>query len=155
LRGKGGARSSFQGSYTLAHAKDYPEAGTRFDQDTSPTGIPYSIPAQNAYFSYYGDANYDVRQRFSFSGSYTLPGYKSGIGRVLTDGWEVSSIIAVQTGTPFWPIDNRPLDVMCNQGGTPTPCSSALAGSPVITPNILAPDSGDYNMERLNYDIPN
>src|SRR5579863_1371343 len=155
LRGRAGHRGSFQGSYTLSHAKDYPEANTRFDQDGQNGGA--NIPDQNAYFSYYGDANYDVRQRFSFSGLYTLPGLKSGIGRVLTDGWEVSSIIAVQTGTPFWAIDNRPLSVMCDVGGTPTPCNSiALSNptAPVITPNVLAPDSGDYNLDGLNYDIP-
>jgi hypothetical protein len=155
LRGKAGHRGSFQGSYTLSHAKDYPEAGTRFDQDHDANGTNYDIPDRSAYSSYYADANYDVRQRFSFSGSYTLPGMKSGFGRILTDGWEVSNIIAVQTGTPFWVIDNRPPGVMCNQGGTPTPCSIALAGSPVITPNILVPGSGDSNLDGLNYDIPN
>ena len=152
IRGRAGHRGNFQASYTLSHAKDYPEANTRFDQDGQDGGA--NIPDQNAYFNYYGDANYDVRQRFSFSGVYTIPGLKSGVGRILTGGWEVSSIIAVQTGTPFWVIDNRPPDVMCNQGGTPTPCSSAAAGSAVITPNILAPDSGDYNLDGVNYDIP-
>lgn len=152
IRGKAGHRANFQASYTLSHAKNYPEANTRFDQDGQNGGA--NIPDQNTYFSYYGDANYDVRQRFSFSGLYTLPGLKSGIGKVLTDGWEVSSIVAIQTGTPFWPIDNRPPDVMCSQSGTPTPCSSAAAGSPVITPNVIAPDSGDYNLDGLNYDIP-
>jgi hypothetical protein len=156
LRGKTGHRGSFQASYTLSQAKDYPEANTRFDQDgQTGSATPSNIPDYSAYFNYYGDANYDVRQRFSFSAVYNLPGLKSGIGRILTDGWEVSSIVAVQTGTPFWVIDNRPLDVMCNQGGTPTPCSSAAAGSPVITPNVLAPDSGDYNMDGVGYDIPN
>jgi hypothetical protein len=153
LRGRAGHRGSFQGSYTLSHAKDYPEANTRFDQDGQDGGA--NIPDQNAYFNYYGDANYDVRKRFSFSGVYTLPGLRSGIGKVLTGGWEASTIIAVQTGTPFWPIDNRPPDVMCSQAGTPTPCSSAAAGSPVITPNVIAPDSGDYNLDGLDYDIPN
>jgi hypothetical protein len=129
LRGKAGSRGSFQGSYTLAHAKDYPEAGTRFDQDTSPTGIPYSIPAQNAYFSYYGDANYDVRQRFSFSGSYTLPGYKSGVASILTSGWEASTIIAVQTGTPFWVYNTNPANASVNPG--------------------------DYNLDGNNWDVPN
>jgi hypothetical protein len=155
LRGNAGHSGSFQGSYTLSHAKDYPEANTRFDQDGQDGGA--NIPDQNAYFSYYGDANYDVRQRFSFSGLYNLPGLKHGIGKVLTDGWELSSIVAVQTGTPFWPIDNRPLSVMCDVGGTPTPCNS-IAGSnptaPVITPNIVAPGSGDYNLDGLGYDIP-
>jgi hypothetical protein len=153
LRGKAGRRGNFQASYTLSHAQDYPEANTRFDQDGQNGGA--NIPDQNAYFNYYGDANYDVRHRLSFSGVYTLPGLKSGIGRILTEGWEVSSIIAVQTGTPFWVIDNRPPDVMCDQGGTPTPCSSAAAGSPVITPNVIAPDSGDYNLDGVSYDIPN
>jgi hypothetical protein len=152
LRGKAGRRGNFQASYTLSHAKDYPESNTRFDQDGQDGGA--NIPDPSAYFSYYGDANYDVRHRFSFSGVYSIPGVKSGIGRVLTDGWEVSGIVAVQTGTPFWVIDNRPADVMCNQVGTPTPCSSAAPGSPVITPNILAPDSGDYNLDGTNYDIP-
>jgi hypothetical protein len=155
LRGKAGHRGSFQGSYTLSHAKDYPEASTRFDQDSA---AGWNIPDQNAYFSYYGDADWDVRQRFSFSGLYTLPGLKSGIGKVLTGGWEVSSVIAVQTGTPFWVIDNRPPDVMCAEGGTggtPTACSSASPGSPVITPNVLAPDSGDYTLSGLSYSVPN
>ena len=84
LRGRAGHRGNFQASYTLSHAKDYPEANTRFDQDGQNGGA--NIPDQNAYFNYYGDANYDVRQRFSFSGVYTMPGLKSGIGRVLT-GW--------------------------------------------------------------------
>jgi hypothetical protein len=93
LRGRAGHRGSFQGSYTLSHARDFPEAITRFDQDA---GV--NIPQIGSYFNYYGDANYDVRQRFSFSGSYTLPGAGSGIAKVLTSGWEASSIIAVQTG---------------------------------------------------------
>ena len=124
-------RANFQASYTLSHAKDYPEANTRFDQDDQNGGA--NIPDQNAYFNYYGDANYDVRQRFSFSGVYTLPGLKSGFGKVLTDGWEVSSIIAVQTGTPFWVIDNRPADVMCDPGRYADPVFECRAGS-----------SGDY-----------
>jgi hypothetical protein len=126
LRGRAGARGNFQASYTFSHAKSYPEAGTRFDQDNTSFGTPLNIPDQNAYFSYYADANYDVRQRFSFSGAYTLPGLHSGVGRVLTSGWEITSIAAIQSGTPFWVIDNRSLGA-----------------------------GGDYNADGVNYDIPN
>jgi outer membrane receptor protein involved in Fe transport len=126
LRGRAGSRGSFQASYTLSKAMDYPEAGTRFDQDTSPSGTPYNIPDPTAYFTYWGDANYDVRNRFSFSGAYTVPGLHQGVGRVLTSGWEASSIIVAQSGTPFWVIDNR----------------SFASG-------------GDYNADGVNYDIPN
>ncbi|HXF14814.1 MAG TPA: TonB-dependent receptor [Terriglobales bacterium] len=120
LRGNAGARGNFQASYTLSHAKDYPEAGTRFDQDAG-----QNIPDPNAYFSYFADANWDVRNRFSMSGSYNLPGLHSGIGKALTSGWEVTSIAAIQSGTPFWVINNLPL----------------TAG-------------GDYNADGVGYDIP-
>ncbi|HEV7217939.1 MAG TPA: TonB-dependent receptor [Terriglobales bacterium] len=121
LRGRAGSRGSFQASYTLSHAQDYPEAGTRFDQDGG-----QNIPDQTAYFNYYGDANWDVRHRFSMSGAYTIPGFHSGVERVLTSGWEVTSIAAIQSGTPYWVINNLPL----------------TAG-------------GDYNADGVGYDIPN
>ncbi len=97
IRGRPSSAFSFQGSYTLSKAMDYPEAGTRFDQDGG-----LNIPDPTAYFNYWADANWDVRQRFSLSEVYTIPGMKSGFGKVLTSGWEVSSVTAVQTGTPYW-----------------------------------------------------
>jgi len=124
IRGRKGPRANFQASYTLSRAQSYPNAGTRFDQD-----IGFDIPDQNAYFSYWADANWDVRQRFSFSGLYQVPGLKSGVGKVLTSGWELSSIIAIQTGTPFWVHNTNP----------PT----------------AAVNPGDYNRDGLNWDIPN
>ncbi|HTU32316.1 MAG TPA: carboxypeptidase regulatory-like domain-containing protein [Candidatus Acidoferrum sp.] len=105
VRRNAGSRGSFQASYTLSHAMDYPEAGTRFDQDGG-----LAIPDPSAYFSYWGDANWDVRQRLSFSGLYNIPGMKSGFGEVITNGWEVSSLAAIQSGTPFW--------VVCGGGST-------------------------------------
>ncbi len=124
LRGRAASRGNFQASYTLSQAKDYPEAGTRFDQDG---GV--GIPDQNAYFSYYGNANYDVRQRFSASGAYTLPGFKSGVAKVVTSGWEITSIAAIQSGTPFWVYNTN----------SPT----------------AAVNPGDYNLDGNNYDVPN
>jgi len=100
IRGNPNNHLNFQASYTLSRAQDFPEAGTRFDQDGG-----LSVPDQNAYFSYWGDANWDVRNRFSLSGVYTLPGFSSGIAKVLTSGWSLSSVIVAQTGTPFWVVN--------------------------------------------------
>ncbi len=104
LRGRPSANLSFQTSYTLSHTKSNIEAGTRFDQDNPQAGgvAGQNIPDLGFYSSYYADANYDVRNRFSLSGVYTIPGLRSGIGRVVTSGWEVTSIMAIQSGTPFW-----------------------------------------------------
>jgi hypothetical protein len=126
LRGRQGSRGNFQASYTLSQAKDYPEEGTRFDQDTG------SIPDPNAYFSYYGLANYDVRQRFSASGGYTIPGMTSNaLGRVATSGWEFTGIAAAQTGSPFWVYNTNP-------------------PYPIVTVN-----PGDYNLDGTDWDVPN
>ncbi len=123
LRARQGSRGNFQASYTLAQAKDYPEEGTRFDQDTG------NIPDPGAYFSYYGLANYDVRQRVSASGGYTIPGMnRNPFGEVLTSGWELTSILAAQTGSPFWVYNTNPPTVPVNPG--------------------------DYNLDGTNWDVP-
>jgi hypothetical protein len=127
LRGNPNHHLNFQASYTLSHTMDFPEANTRFDQDTSPYDL--NIPDPNAYFHYWGDANWDVRNRFSLSGVYTLPGFSSGIASVFTKGWSLSSIIVAQSGTPFWVVNTNP----------PT----------------AAVNPGDYNLDGTNYDIPN
>ncbi len=121
FRGAPTAHAHFQGSYMLSHVQNYPEAGTRFDQDGG-----LGIPDPTAYFSYKGDANWDVRHRFSFSGSYILPGMHEGVGKVVTSGWEVTSIAALQTGTPFWVY------------------TTAAYGA-----------GGDFNADGNNWDVPN
>ncbi len=111
---------TFQTSYTLSHAMSDINANTRFDHDTG-----YDIPDPALYHSYYSDANWDVRNRFSFSGVYNIPGARSGWAKTLTSGWAVSSITAIQSGTPFWVHTTAPY------------------GS-----------GGDYNADGTNYDIP-
>jgi hypothetical protein len=120
LRRTVGNVATFQTSYTLAKAMSDINANTRFDHDGG-----FNVPDPALYSSYYAPANWDVRNRFSFSGVYTVPGMKSGIGREITSGWEVSLISAIQSGTPFW----------VN--------TTAAYGS-----------GGDYNADGTNYDIP-
>ncbi|MGB6266131.1 MAG: TonB-dependent receptor [Candidatus Acidiferrales bacterium] len=123
LRGNPDRRFNFQASYTLSHAMDFPEANTRFDQDAN-----LNIPDQNAYFSYWGDSNWDVRQRFAFSEVYTLPGMASGIGSVLTKGWSISGLGVIQSGTPFWVYNTNSF--------------------------LAAINPGDYNMDGTDWDVP-
>jgi hypothetical protein len=112
---------SFQTSYMLSHARSDINANTRFDHDGG-----NNVPDPAAYHSYYADANWDVRNRFSFSSVYMVPGMKSGIAKVLTSGWEISAIAAIQSGTPFWVHTTAPYGA-----------------------------GGDYNADGVNFDIPN
>lgn len=123
LRGNPNRSLSFQASYTLSHAMDFPEANTRFDQDAG-----LNIPDQNAYFSYWGDANWDVRNRFAFSEVYSLPGISKGFGSILTKGWAISGLGVVQSGTPFWVYNTNSF--------------------------LAAVNPGDYNHDGTDWDIP-
>jgi hypothetical protein len=120
LRRTVGSVATFQTSYTLSKAMSDINANTRFDHDGG-----LNVPDPALYSSYYAPANWDVRNRFSFSGVYRVPGMSSGIAKVLTSGWEVSLLSAIQSGTPFW---------VYTSAAYPT---------------------GDYNADGTNYDIPN
>ncbi len=131
FRGTPAAHAHFQGSYTFSKVQNYPEAGTRFDQDTG-----LGIPDPTQYFSYRGDANWDVRQRFSFSGSYTLPGMHAGVGKIVTGGWEFTTITVLQTGAPYWVYTSNPFN-------------AASYGSANYNQNY-----GDYNADGSNWAVP-
>jgi hypothetical protein len=124
LRGNPNRTFHFQASYILSHVMDFPEANTRFDQDGG-----LNIPDQNAYFSYWGDANWDVRQRFTFSEVYNIPGFSNGVGAILTKGWSVSGLGVVQSGTPYWVYNTNSF--------------------------LAATNPGDYNMDGTDWDVPN
>ncbi|MBI3693577.1 MAG: hypothetical protein HY238_01875 [Acidobacteria bacterium] len=52
-----------------------------------------------------GVSDYDVKHRFVLSGNYALPFGRSGSGIVarVIQGWELGSIVTLQTGQPFSP----------------------------------------------------
>ncbi len=58
-----------------------------------------------------------------------MAGFSSGIAKVLTAGWSLSSVIVAQSGTPLWVVNTN----------SPT--------APV--------NPGDYHLVGTNYDIPN
>jgi hypothetical protein len=62
------------------------------------------IPANNSQIGLgYGTSNNDIRNRFTFSPTYKIPGRKAP-GQML-EGWAISSIVSLQGGQPWWPVD--------------------------------------------------
>ncbi len=90
------------GGYTYAHA-----LGESSDQGTS-GGL--QIP-QNSYGNFrsqlYTSTAFDMRHRFTISGTYAIPGRK-GFGQLL-EGWSINSAAIIQTGTP-WGINDSTTD---------------------------------------------
>jgi Carboxypeptidase regulatory-like domain/TonB dependent receptor len=82
---------SFLAGYTYAHALDIVSADATDQQ-------PYPIDAHNVRLNY-GNSDYDIRHRFTFSPTYLIPGIKSPAQ--MLQGWSVSGIVTLQSGLPW------------------------------------------------------
>jgi hypothetical protein len=81
-------------SYTYGHSID--GGGNNNDTNDPAPQNARDLRAQK------GSSNFDVRQRFVFSGLYQLPFGKSrGVGSALVRNWQLSGIFSAQTGQPF------------------------------------------------------
>ena len=75
----------------------------------------------------YGPSEFDVRHRFTLSGTWDIPGPKSqGLGQKVLAGWQLNGILSLQSGRPF--------DVFCGPAWY---------------------QGCDFNMDGLDYNRPN
>jgi outer membrane receptor protein involved in Fe transport len=85
---------NFSLAYTWSHALDVATSANEGGQPAN----PYSFQAD------YGNALWNIPQRFVANFSYQLPFFKkttNGFVRAAAAGWNVSGIFATQSGTPF------------------------------------------------------
>jgi hypothetical protein len=87
---------SFLASYTYSHSLDVLVGNTGGGQDTLPTD-------KNNLRLDYGNGDYDLRHRFTFSPTYLIPGTKAPAQ--MLEGWSVSGILTVQSGLPWTAAD--------------------------------------------------
>jgi len=88
---------SMVAGYTYSHSLD--DVGANWDFGYG-AGLPqdsYNVGRE------YASSDFDIRQRFTLSLTYALPG-KKGFGQML-EGWELNSIVTLQSGQPWGPID--------------------------------------------------
>jgi len=90
---------SFLAGYTYGHALDIYSSisqGNVLLSDPKNPGLDY------------GNSDNDIRNRFTLSPTYAIPGIKSP-GQML-QGWSVSGILLLQSGLPWYPDDNNKTD---------------------------------------------
>ena len=83
---------SFLAGYTYSHSLDT-QTSSSHSSAIAPEGKNFSLV--------YGNGDADLRQRFTFSPTYAVPGMKSP-GQML-QGWSVSTIVVAQGGLPWSP----------------------------------------------------
>lgn len=130
IKGEFSRRAFVTASYTLSKSQDNSSQG--------PGGNGY--PVENPLSRWYGPSQWDARNRASIGFNYELPGStRNGFLRRITGGWNLSSIIILQSGYPFMVYTSAPLDVYKDPTGTIQ----------------YRPDSGDFNADGDNNDFPN
>jgi hypothetical protein len=88
---------SMVAGYTYSHSLD--DVGANWD-----FGYGAGLPVDSANVGReYGNSDFDMRQRFTLSLTYAIPGRK-GFGQML-EGWELNSIVTLQSSQPWGPID--------------------------------------------------
>jgi hypothetical protein len=116
----------FISGYTLAHALDT-QTSASHSQPIGPDGRNFHV--------IYGNGDADIRNRFTFSPTYAIPGMKSP-GQML-EGWALSSILTLQTGSPWYPLDATTDDFL----GTGENSDQSIVGSVIQTWNYSGPRS--------------
>jgi hypothetical protein len=133
---------SFVGSYTWSH-----------NLDDSREPLPDSSDGGNRSYNIlglapdYGNSPFDVRQRFTFTGTYQLPfgrGRKylnrNKLENIVLGGWDTTLLFLSQTGTPFTVASNTP--TVNGAGAFPYLIADPFKGGgtpPASNPTITCP----------------
>jgi hypothetical protein len=97
-----------------------------------------------------GRSDFDIRQQFSFAGTWLTPShYDSALKRNLLGGWQFSGIWILQSGLPFTVYTSAGFAPICSGEATP------VGGKCPTGSTIIGDAGGDYNADGSNYDYPN
>jgi hypothetical protein len=86
---------SFLGGYTYSHALDQ-------NSNQSLINAPLQVDSYHPQLSY-ANGNNDIRHRFTFSPTYSIPAIKAPAQ--MLQGWSLSALLLVQSGLPWFPQD--------------------------------------------------
>ena len=119
----------FLAAYTYSHSID--------DYSGDPTGTSdvTVVPGNQATLDNRGSSDFDRRQRLVFSGFWQLPSFYngSGFGKQILNGWELATILTLQSGTPFSVLTNATAFVQARADWNPASpgCNANTSGSTI------------------------
>lgn len=146
IKGRFARRGFLTASYTRSSAMD--------DWGNYPEGYVASGGTSYDVNQYYSPSALNTPNRFSLGWSYDIPGADNGNGliRRLTRGFNLGSTTILQSGNPFYVVNNNSLSLIDTTGVTVTQSNyqSELAAGHFA----YAPDSGNYSADGDNSNLP-
>jgi hypothetical protein len=146
VKGRFARRGFLTASYTHSSAKD--------DWGNYPEGYVASGGTSYDINQYYSPSALNAPNRFSLGWSYDIPGYSTGNGflRRLTMGFNLGSTTILQSGNPFFVVNDNPLSLVDTAGVTVTQSNyqSELAAGHFA----YAANSGNYAADGDNFNVP-
>lgn len=129
---------SFVSYYTYGKALDTYSTANSLSGGAA-TGSTTTNIIQNGDFSAQrGRSDYDIRQQFTFNGTWAVPSnFSNAWERHILGGWEFGGIVILQTGLPFTVFTTAPFAPVYNSAG-----------------QVIGNTGGDYNADGYNYDVP-
>jgi len=115
----------FLTAYTYSHSLD------DFSGDPTGTSDVAVVPGNEVILHNHASSDFDRRHRLVFSGIYDLPKFYKGdshIARQVANGWELASILTLQSGTPFSVLTNDTAFVAARADAV-AGCNPVLSGS--------------------------
>lgn len=147
VKGRIGARGFLTASYTHSSAMD--------DWGNYPEGYVASGGTSYDVNQWYSPSALNVPNRFSLGWSYEIPGLhnSNGLVRRATNGFNVGETTILQSGSPFYVVNNNPLSLVDTAGVTVTQSNyqSELSAGHFA----YAASSGNYAADGDNSNMPN
>jgi len=97
----------FLASYTFSKTLDTDGA----DINSNSSGNGLTLGDQNSPSQRWGRASFDRTHRFVFSQTWTLPSPSSGLSRSVLGGWDLATVITIQSGSALTVADTNPNNV--------------------------------------------
>ena len=137
LRFRSSKGISFVSYYTFGKALDTYSTANSLDAGSITTTT--NIIQNGNFAAQRGRSDYDIRQQFTFNGTWTVPtNYSNALERYILGGWEFGGLVILQTGLPFTVYTSAPFSPIFNSAG-----------------QVIGNTGGDYNADGYNYDVPN
>jgi hypothetical protein len=150
-------------NYTLSHAMDN-LSSTFSDGNGATQSGAYQLGYLDAFNPQlnFGNADFDIRHRFSLSGTWELPWLKSsgnGFAKTVLGGWGLGAIFSARSGSPFSIYDGNGFNGTASplwipNTAVPTSGSSVAAGANLFNYIALPNTGGVVDNQGVSLGIP-